>query len=233
MSDDSARGVLVSRPEPGASDTAARLRALGWRPVLAPVLRIETRPVEVRGHVQAVLVTSGNAIPGLPDSLRGETMLTVGDATAARARAAGFADVRSAGADAAALAELARAQCEPEEGALLLACGAGQGETLAELLRADGFRVLRRVSYAAMPATTLPPQALAALEAGEVAAALVFSPESGRRLVSLLKAAAADVRGLDALAISHSAAAGLAPLPWRRIRVASHPDQDALLGLLP
>jgi uroporphyrinogen-III synthase len=185
------------------------------------------------GQVQAVLLTSGNAVPGLPGRLRGETILTVGDATAARARAAGFADVRSAGADAVALAELARAQCHPEEGALLLACGAGQGETLAELLRADGFRVLRRVTYATLPATQLPAPALAALAAGEVAAALVFSRESGRRLVNLLRGAGVDVRDVEALAISQAAASGLAPLPWRRIRVASHPDQDALLGLLP
>jgi hypothetical protein len=40
------------------------------------------------------------------------------------------------------------------------------------------------------------------------------------------------VSGVEALAISRSTEAALAHLPWRRIRVASHPNQDELLALL-
>ncbi|MBX6747830.1 MAG: uroporphyrinogen-III synthase, partial [Acetobacteraceae bacterium] len=36
--------VLVTRPEPGAEETARRLVALGFRPVLAPALVLEPRP---------------------------------------------------------------------------------------------------------------------------------------------------------------------------------------------
>ena len=34
-------GCLVTRPEPGAAETAALVAALGWRPVLAPALLLE------------------------------------------------------------------------------------------------------------------------------------------------------------------------------------------------
>ncbi len=229
----SARGVLVTRPEPGASDTAARLSLSGWHPVMAPVLRIETQTLAAPRHVQAVLVTSGNAIPALPATLHSTPLLAVGDATATRARAAGFTDVRSAGADAAALHKLSCAVCHPDSGPLLLASGQGQGLPLLRDLRGSGFRVVRRVAYAARPARDLPAAALAALRAGEIGAVLVFSPDSGRRIVAQFQAAGVDVRALDALAISDATSATLFRLPWRAIRVASAPNQDALLGLLP
>jgi uroporphyrinogen-III synthase len=228
-----ARGVLVTRPEPGAGETAARLRAAGWTPVLAPVLTIEPRTLAAPRRVQAVLATSGNAIPSLPARLQRVPLLAVGDATAARAVAAGFADVRSAGSDAAALLSLTCAACNPVGAPLLLASGEGQGLPLLRELRGAGFRVVRRVAYATRPAQALPPDALAALRSGEIAAVLVFSPASGKRILAQLRTAGIDVRAIDAFAISDAAAATLFRLPWRAIRVASAPNQDALLGLLP
>src|SRR5690348_946173 len=90
---DRARGILITRPEPGASETAGRVAMLGYQPVLAPVLTVQSRGVSLppAERVQAILVTSGNAIPLLPDTHRHLPLLAVGEATAARACAAGFA----------------------------------------------------------------------------------------------------------------------------------------------
>ncbi|MDA8251716.1 MAG: uroporphyrinogen-III synthase, partial [Rhodospirillales bacterium] len=120
----------MTRPQPGASETAARLRALGRDAVLAPMLAIRPRPLSLAFRPQAVLVTSGNAIAALPAALHALPLLAVGDATAARAAAAGFGDVHSAGRDATALAALAARLCRPQAGPLLLASGAGQGGAL-------------------------------------------------------------------------------------------------------
>jgi len=226
--------VLVTRPEPGAAETAARLTALGFRPVLAPVLTIAPRALRIAGAPQAVLVTSGNAVAAVPKHLHSLPLLAVGDATAARARGAGFADVRSAGRDAAALAALAAATLAPAAGPLLLASGEGQGMALAAALRARGFAVWRRVAYAARPAERLPAEARAALAAGTLRAALFFSPLSARVFVTILQRDIGDevVRGTEAMAISRPTEAALKGLPWRRVRVASHPDQEELLSLL-
>jgi hypothetical protein len=43
---------------------------------------------------------------------------------------------------------------------------------------------------------------------------------------------ASSVRGIEALSISHTTEAALKPLPWLRVRVASHPNQEELLKLL-
>lgn len=211
------------------------LAARGWRPVLAPLLCIAPRPLAAGATPQAVLVTSANAIAALPASLCAVTLLAVGDATAARARAAGFLRVHSAGRDAAALVELAIRLCDPAAGPLLLASGAGQGLTLAAALRARGFRVRRRVAYAAQPVAALPHAAAAALEGGELQAALFFSAATARVFAHLIAASGSltTLKRVEALALSRATETALHPLPWRRIRVASHPTQDELLTLLP
>jgi uroporphyrinogen-III synthase len=234
-----ADGVLVTRPEPGAAETARRVAALGWRPVLAPALVLAPRPAAgpPPRAAQALLLTSRAAARAVPPS-PALPVLAVGEATASAARAHGFVNVTAAEGDAAALAELAAARLDPAAGPLVLAVGAGYGAEAAAALRRRGFRVLRRVMYSAEPAASLPEPARAALASEAVVAALFFSPRSAGCAISLLRAAglAGTVARAEALAISPRVAAVLAaaaPEPrWRGLRVAARPDQDSLLRLL-
>ena len=228
--------MLITRPEPGASETAARVASLGFLPVLAPLLEIATLPAAwpPSGQVQAILVTSGNAIPALPASHRHLPLLAVGLATARRAREAGFVQVESADGNANALADLAQRVCAPQGEPLLLATGRRQGNALATELRRRGFAVARRVVYAAEPVAVPPSPARAALISGTLRAVLFFSAETaeaGARLIELAALREA-VRTVDAVAIGQPAAVALKALPWRRVRVAAQPDQDAMLALL-
>jgi uroporphyrinogen-III synthase len=227
--------VLVTRPQPGAAQTACRLVALGRTPVLAPVLDIVPLAAELppARQLQAVLATSANALTALGGH-GALPLLAVGDATAARAGASGFTVVHSAGRDARALAELAARICDPAGLPLLLACQQGQGHELARALRQAGFAVVQRDVYAARPATALPEPARAALCGHAVEAALFFSPATAQIFVSLAASIPAEAfTHVESLAISPAAAAALAALPWRCIRVAAAPNQDELLGLLP
>jgi uroporphyrinogen-III synthase len=181
--------------------------------------------------VQAILLTSGNAVGGLaPWQVR---VFTVGDATAARARHAGFADVTSAGRDATALIALATARLKPAGGPLLLACGARQGHAVAAGLRRAGFRVLRRVTYRATQVGTFPAAAAAALRAGQVHAALFMSAETAAAFVKRCPPALRPgLRNVLALAIGKPAADALHSLPWREVRLAPTPTLDDVLALL-
>jgi len=227
--------VLVTRPQPGAAETARRLLALGRTPVLAPMLEIVPLAADLppAQQIQAVLATSGNALP----ALRGHAalpLLAVGDATAARARACGFSVVSSAGGDARALAALAERLCDPAGLPLLLAGQQGQGHGLAQALRAAGFAVVHRSVYAARPAVALPEAARAALCAQKVDVALFFSAATAQIFVSLAASLPPETfNRVESLAISPETAAALAALPWNGIRVAAAPNQDELLGLLP
>jgi len=224
--------ILITRPEPGASDTARRVAALGLVPVPAPMLHIQTLTLRPAPDVRAVLVTSGNALPPLPAALHRLPLLAVGDATAARAREAGFTNVCSADGDAAALAALA-AQTLPPRVPLLLATGAGQGAALVADLRARGFPVHRRAVYAARPVRRLPAAALDALAGQDVRAALFLSADTACAFVQALPAALhRGLAGVDALAIGQPAADVLMQLPWRRVRVSANPTLVSVMALL-
>lgn len=224
---------MITRPEPGAGETAARLLAAGLHPVVAPFLAIHRRAATLPvAGVQAVLAASGNAVAALPAALHGVRLLTVGDATAARAMQAGFVAVRSAAGDASDLAALAAAQLDPADGPLLLAVGQGQGGALAAALRQSGFCVHRRVVYTASAVARFPAAAAAAIEGG-LRAAMFFSAETARAFARLLPPALLPaLAGADALAIGAAAAAAVGHLPWRAVRVAVRPTQDGVLALL-
>ena len=228
--------ILVTRPEPGASDTATRIRALGFSAIVAPLL--DVHPLESvlppPSQVQAILATSANAIAPIAPGYHHLPLFAVGRATAARARAAGFLHVVSADGDASALADLVGGRCDRTGQALLLAAGKGQAMPLAAALRSSGFRLFRRAVYATVAVRPLPEPARAALTAGCLGSALFFSAETARHGVHLLVAARLHeaVRTVDAVAIGQSAAVALEALPWRRIRVAPWPNQEAMLALL-
>ena len=224
---------LVTRPEPGATETAARVEALGWGAVRAPALVLELRGV-LLPPAQALLLASRAAARALAGRMPAAPVLAVGEATAAEARLAGARDVRAAEGDAAALAVLAGGTLSPSAGPVLLATGEGYGSELAALLRARGFRVLRRAVYGVRPAAALPGAARAALASGQVTAALFFSARSATVALRLLRLAGlcGAATACDAVALSARVAAALEPMSWRSVRVAARPNQDAMLALL-
>ena len=205
---------------------------MGLASLIAPVLRMEPCPVRLPSPagVQAILVTSAAALPALPASFHATRLLAVGDATASKARAAGFTAVHSAAGDAQALLALTTASCAPKAGSLLLPGAADLAADPTTPLRQHGFRVIRRIVYRTRPAIILPADIHAAFHAGTIKPVLVYSPASARAFVRLARSV--PLGGVEALAISAATAAALAPLRWRCIRVASRPNQDALLELL-
>jgi uroporphyrinogen-III synthase len=227
------RGVLVTRPEPGAAETAAKLRALGWQPVLAPALVLSPLPFARPPRAQALLLASRAAARALdPWDIR---VIAVGEATAEEARARGFTRVAAAEGDAAALTEHVAARLRPEDGPLLLAVGRGYSLDLAGALRARGFAVIRRVVYAAAPAPALPDEAALALRDRTIRAALFFSPRSAGATISQLRDAGLVpcLASVEALAISPRVAKTLSGLcAWQDVRAAPRPDQDSLLETL-
>ena len=226
------RAILITRPEPGAAESARAVAALGWQAVLAPALILTALPFKAHANCQAIIVTSRAAARALPPAKL--PVIAVGEATAAEARARGFADVRAAAGDAQALAALIGATLKPEAGTLCLAVGEGYALDLAAALRAKGFRVIRRVVYAARPSTELPAEAFQAIRERRIHAALFTSPRSALVAMRLLADAGLHkaAQNMIAIALSPRIAAALAALPWAEIRTASRPDHAALLACL-
>lgn len=228
--------VLVTRPEPGASITARHLTAMGFAPVVAPLLTIRTfaRALPAPESLRGILVASRQAIPALPDLYHPLPVYAVGDATAAEARAAGFQTVISAEGRAEDLARLI-INTLPKEGLpLLLATGLNQGDRLKRLLQAFGFEVLREEVYAAHSVTSLPPQAVGIISGAVPGWVLLFSRETALCLERLCRAMNLQdaFAHLSLAAISPAVADAVADLPWARIRVAMQPNEKAVLALL-
>lgn len=230
--------ALVTRPRDEAESLTAALASRAVEALVEPLMEIHCRMPEGfdLSGVQAILCTSANGIRALAQasSERGVPLLAVGDATAARARAEGFASVESAGGDVGDLARLAGARLRPQNGPLLHVAGNVVVGDLVGLLRAQGFTVERRVLYEARAAAALSSAAVDSLRAGAIAFALFFSPRTAAIFARL-----ADVAGVAeccarviALSISAAADDALASLPWRDRRIAARPNQPALLDAL-
>ena len=223
--------ILTTRPPSPTDKLPGLLAARGFTPIAAPLLQVRLHHPACPPSAQAILVTSANALATAAPA--GVPLLAVGDATAERARAVGFTDVRSAAGDALALAALAAATLRPAGGPLLLLSGARQGMAIAAALRREGFRVLRRVTYEASPVAALPHQAAHALAEDTLHAAIFLSGETAAAFVRLLPSASIQhLHGVLGLAIGKAAADALKPLPWRQIRIASTPNLDGVLALL-
>lgn len=132
--------VWVTRTEPGAGRTAARLRSAGFTPWVAPLLRIEDTNAPLPADFDGILFTSQNAVRAVSalTSRREAQVWCVGDATASAARASGFYPVISANGDVAALAERFAAEASRSY-QWLYACAAEPRAPLASLLKARGF----------------------------------------------------------------------------------------------
>jgi uroporphyrinogen-III synthase len=228
------RRVCVTRAEPGASATAARLIAHGLDPLLAPLSRIE--PVEALADdpagAAAFAVTSANAVRAFSavSTLRDRPLFAVGDATAAAARAAGFAAVLSAEGDVDALAGLIADRWRPHDGPVWHLRGEMAAGDLGGALSALGYAVHEAVVYRAIGSATLPDALAGALSARAIDAILFHAPAAARSFARL--AEGIDLSFCAAATISRAAAAPLAALGLARIAIASAPTEAALFAAL-
>jgi uroporphyrinogen-III synthase len=204
--------LLIVRPRPGAEETAARARALGLEPIVAPLF--ETRPLDWvtpdPHRFDAILLTSANAARLGGDGLLPLLTLpcyAVGERTAEAARAAGFADVRTGPSDGAALAAMA----ERDGTRSMLHLG---GRDHAAIGNAVHIAV-----YASEPTGALPADL-----AGMIV--LLHSPRAASRFAGL----AAD-RGTIVIAAISAQAAAAAGGGWKEVAIAAAPRDEALLEL--
>lgn len=208
--------VGITRPRPQADETADRLAARGYTPVVAPLMRLEPRALpgpDIVTRIGTIALTSRAAAMVLAPAshLHGVPVLTVGKATAEEARRAGFSNVRSSDGN---VDDLVRHLADATPPVLHLA-GEDHIGDLAE--RVDG--ATRRIIYAMAPVSDLPP--VPALDV-----MLVYSPRSARLLASTTTPV-----WRDAPCIALSAAVA-EPLGARVVGVALRPTEAALFDAL-
>lgn len=217
--------VWITRAKPGASRTAARLRDIGFEPIIAPLLAIEnlTPPVPDLALFNALAFTSVNGVSAFAalTPRRDLPAFAVGDATAQAAHDAGFANVRSASGDLHALARLI-GNAVADASVLVPQAETPAGD-FAAALTAVGARNVSIHSLTVYRAIEMPAAAPSLFDA-----VLIHSPRAAKVLARL---------GHDALSpavvacISQAAAAPLIALGLTPV-IAKSPDEASLLTIL-
>lgn len=232
------RRVLVTRPEPGASRTAARLAEAGFEPVVLPLTEI--RPLAagpIPADFDVVAVTSANALrhapPALVELLRGKPLFAVGGRTAHLAREAGFATVFEGNGDAAGLADHMAAQLTPRSRVLYL-CGKVRRPDFEAALAEAGLAVDALETYDTAGIVHPVELVVSTFHDEPVEAAVVLSAKTAEALASLVRTAPlahlfADTRYF---CISGRVAAALTGIDPGHISISETPDEDALVALL-
>jgi uroporphyrinogen-III synthase len=227
--------LVVTRPEPQGEATAAALRALGHRVLLAPMLRIEAIADATLGDGpwDAVLLTSANAGRAIAAHPRHREIAAlpayvVGERTGAAATAAGFAQVVSADGNATALAALVATKL-PQQSRLLWLAGEDRGE-LDQILTAAGFVVDTAATYRAVAESRLSADVAGALAAGDVGGVLHFSARSA----AAWSEAVVTYNRLTCLnyCLSQQVADALPGNAAGEVRVASEPTEAAMIELV-
>jgi uroporphyrinogen-III synthase len=210
--------VLILRPQPGADETAARARAMGLDPVVAPLFALRPlawTPPDPAGF-DAVMLTSANAARLAGDGMTPFLALpcfAVGERTAAAAREAGYADVRTGTSDGEAL--------------LRMMAAAGHSRAFHPCGREhEAFAGVLSIPVYAADAVERLPDAAAAAMAGR-AIALLHSPRAARLFAEL----AGPLRAQTEVAAISAAAAAAAGEGWRSRHCAEAPRDHALLEL--
>lgn len=232
------RRVLVTRPKPGASRTADRLRKLGFEPVSLPLSETIALPVDpgILPRHAAVAVTSVNAVRHAPKALIAAFAAlpchAVGKMTAQAARAAGFRSVAEGPGDAAGLADEMAASFAGE--AIVYMCGRLRFPLFEQRLRTAGVGVDAIETYDTV-ALSYPDHVLAERLAGKpVDAVLLYSAKAAdaARTLSMRPEFAHLFDNTMFFALSGRIAAALDDRAHEKIHVASTPDEEALLALL-
>lgn len=225
--------VWITRAQPGAQRTADAVRALGFTPVIAPVLSVEPLSPALPDVMEGVVFTSRNgvnAFAGLSPQ-RDLTALCVGDATADAARHTGFAEVMSAASDAVGLRAMI-GETWPKSRPLLYAAPLEPSAPVGDWLTSDGFAIQSVAVYRTVAIKPdLSPADVAALNI-----VMLHSARAARQVADLLRHYA--IKPLKFISISATVDAAFKdewaqniPQNWQ-IAISAFPDEASMLSLL-
>lgn len=234
--------VLITRPEPDASELAAQLRALGVDTALAPLLSIafqEIEPCALAG-ASAIVATSRNGLQALSRSkalnaARKLPVFTVGPATSAIAREMGFAEVITGPGTASALAAtIPEHLAKLGEGLLVHLAGDRLAFDMSAALARSNIVLKVIPAYRTEPIKELPKAVVDGLGARDFDAVILMSPRTAEVWQRLIEQAgfASRLGQLTHVCLSAAVADKLQILSKPKIVVAQEPNGQELVSLI-
>ena len=227
--------ILVIRTQPGADETAARLKSLGLPSIVSPALDLAARdvPLPPMTDFEGLIFTSANGVRFFADASPDRSLPAwcVGPATASAALSEGFSPVHQSSGDAGDLAHyIAHHWHAGRPRRLLHIANAAARGIVKEALNKEGFDVNFLALYETRTASALSEEARALLGSGEPFITLIHSAKGARAFLELAGNLAA--RDQTFVTISEQAATPLREEGYRNLALADHPDEDHLIAAL-
>ncbi len=228
--------VLVTRPQPAGSRTAAKLASMGYEPVLLPLSRIVALSFALPdGPFSALTVTSANAFHHInTERLKpflDLPLFAVGQGTAQAARKAGFGQVIDGGGDAVRLAATMRRDL-PQQSRVLYLAGRVRQPVFEDEMRAARLDMHVANVYDTEMIPYSAPALLDVLHGAPFVAVMLYSGVAATSFVEAMREITLPFdEKTRFLCISDRVADQLPPL-WRaNALVADHPDEGGLFRL--
>lgn len=240
--------ILITRPEPDATEMQKMLSIRGISSDVAPLLEItiEPPPAALAREASALVVTSRNGLralarlPALAEHLH-RPLLVVGSGTGAAARELGFTDVTVGPATAKDLVPIIisawREKIAPSmatPGPVLHLAGDKISFDLSPPLAAAGIPFRRATVYHSKPSDRLPDRVVSCLDRSGYDAIVLMSPLTAETFVDLVRKTgmAAAAKQPTYLCLSKGIAAIAATLGAQKLRLAAKPNIEEMLALI-
>lgn len=231
------RKVLVTRPQPDAALTAARLESAGCWPVCLPVSEtVATNIALPYGDFDAVAVTSANALRHIGHEklapYRHLQLYAVGDKTAAAARQAGFEKIYAGDGWGLHLGRYVAADLQAGSHVLYLTGKVRRPDFEAQLNAADIYLTVAE-TYDTCPVSYDQTQLSSILSGGAPEVILLYSAVAARQFMALdAQIQGAFLQGAKyVFCLSRRIAAELPKDCAAKLRISETPDEEALLRL--
>ncbi len=207
--------VWITRTQPSADESAKLWRVAGFEPLVLPLLSVHPIDHDPLPKDTVVLFTSKNGVAHFQRPHENLRAICVGDATAEKARAAGYRDVVSVDGTSADLTAWVLENL-PSTQAVCHVSGWHVRGSISEDLGAAGFTATRLKVYRSKPVLVWPDVAFDFVALYSPLAAQTFADLCARR----------DVSRVQAICISAATAAPLAALNLKTCSIALTPRED-------
>jgi uroporphyrinogen-III synthase len=232
--------ILVTRPEPEASELKTRLAEMGHDVSLSPLIQITFPDVDLPlDGAQALVATSRRGVAALSrqadlETARGLPLFAVGPATAEAARQLGFAHVTEGPGTADGLAGTIGRSLQADGGAVVHLSGDRHAFDLKGSLEARGFEVRQPLLYKTQGADALEAPVQDDIRSRRLNAVILMSPRTARIFRTLISAAGLEdtARDLTYFCLSAAVAKELCPAGATVVQVADAPTLQELLALV-
>lgn len=210
--------VWLTRTRPAADESAQVWREAGFAPLVAPLLEVQPVTHDALAKDAILIFTSKNAVEHA--ACGGQRAICVGDATAEKARAAGYADVVSVDGTSADVTNWVKENL-PKTQAICHVSGWHVRGNIIEDLNAAGYSAQRVIVYRSAPSPVWPEQPFSS--------AVFYSPLAANTFTELAIDLCKDLTDLTAICISQATADELSGLALKSIVIANHPREDELI----